>query len=194
MRDLVCVSGWVRVYTIVCRVVKNLQSDEGKSLHENGSPRISHQHKLVPVLCSFSTFLALLHLQVCVCMCVLCLDFTWLAGAHYHLFIYWMEAAKQTKMCLPFASLEHSISARLHQICTFVTRGVGDISRCRVQDNQERTITCYFSLGSLLRPPFRLSSLVYLRLYSLERLYTTAKSQEPDCFHVLGFIAGFLSC
>lgn len=104
-----------------------------------------------------------------------------------------MEAAKQTEMCLPFTSLEPTKSDSIHQFCTFVTRGVGDISRCRVQDNQEPTFTRYFSLRSLLRPPFSLSSLVYLRLYSLESLYTTAKSQEPDCFHVLGFIAGFLS-
>lgn len=190
MCDLVCVSGYVRVYSLVCGVVKNLRSGEGKRLHGNGSPRISHQCKLVPALCPFSTFLVILHL----CVCVLCLDFTLLAGPRYHSFISWMEAAKQTEMCLPFMSLEGSESARLHQFCTFVTRGVGDISRCRVQDNQGRTFTRYFSLCSLLRPPFRLSSLLYLRLYSLESLYTAAKSQEPDCFHVLGFIAGFLVC
>lgn len=102
-----------------------------------------------------------------------------------------MEAAKQTEMCLPFTSLERPEPASLHQFCTFVTRGVGDISRCRVQDNQERTFTRNFSLRSLLHPPFRLSSLVYLGLYSLERLYTTAKSQEPDCFHVLGLYCRF---
>lgn len=43
-----------------------------------------------------------------------------------------------------------------------------------------------------LYPAFSLSSLLYHGLYSLESPYWAAKSQEPDCFHVLGFIAGFL--
>lgn len=52
------------------------------------SLRISHRCKLVPALCSFSTFLVLLHLCVrtCVCVCVV-LGFHMAAGAHYRLFI-----------------------------------------------------------------------------------------------------------
>lgn len=100
-----------------------------------------------------------------------------------------MGAAKQTEMCLPFTRLERSETGE--NLCTFVTRGAGDISRRRVQDNQQRTFTRNFSLRSLLHPPFRLSSSLYLGLYSLERLYTTAKSQEPDCFHVLALYCRF---
>lgn len=75
---------------------------------------------------------------------------------------------------------------------------LGDINVYRIQDGQTRTFTQYFSFFMSLRPYtplyslFSLSSLVYHGLYSLESPYTTAKSQEPDCFHVLGFIAGFL--
>lgn len=104
-----------------------------------------------------------------------------------------MEAAKRTEMCLPFTSLERSESVRFRRFCTFMTCGVGDINRRRVQDNQGRTFTGYSSLGSLLCSPPRLSSSVYRGLCWLESPYTTAESQEPDCFHVLGFIAGFLS-
>lgn len=181
-----CVSGWVRVYTLVCGLVKNLRSSEGKRLHENGSQVFTPAQAIAG--CMFFQHLFRPSPPVCVCC-------AWISHGLHRLIIICSFSGwkKQTEMCLPFTSLEHSESAILHQFCTFMTRGVGDISRRRFQDNQARTFTRYFSLHNLLRPPFRLSLLVYLRLYSLESLYTTAKSQEPDCFHVLGFIAGFLS-
>lgn len=48
------------------------------------------------------------------------------------------------------------------------------------------------SLRHTLHSMFSLSSLAYDGLYSLESPYTTAKSREPDYFHVSAFIASFL--
>lgn len=83
---------------------------------------------------------------------------------------------------------------KIEQVCVFTTPTLGDlISRC-IQDNQTHTFAQYFSLfiSLPLFILFSLSSWVYHGLYSLESPYTTVKSQELDCFHVLGFIAGFL--
>lgn len=72
-----------------------------------------------------------------------------------------------------------------HYLCAVIST----ISLSQLITNTFKDLSFFYTTLSFL---FSLSSLAYHSLYSLDSPYTTAESQEPDCFHVLGFIAGFL--
>lgn len=184
---------WICVYMPAYGVVRNLWPFNviRERTKRNSSPRVFTLIQTNGGLCSFNT-LGVLFVPVCVCVvtwfpdcCRDSLPFVHLVHGNWNVFTIYEEGQlwirKPPRLGFVFS-------------CPPV---LGDINSYCIPEKQAPTFTQHFSIFiflSLYTPfysPLKLSSLVYHSLYSLESPYTTAKSQEPDCFHVLGFYCRF---